>query len=346
MTIARSFDFFFQWHLTERCNLSCRHCYQSGGEVAELSTDEARELLAEVREMLDEWRETYGVNFSPSCNITGGEPLLRDDLFPIIEESIAAGFAPFLLTNGTLIDRTTAQELKRVGVRGVQVSMEGPEAIHDTIRGPGSFQAASRGVEALVAAALPVTINVTLSRMNAGAMEEVPTIARNLGATRLGFSRYVPAGQGLSLLSQALSPAELYPLYQKLLSQQPPGIDIVTGDPMANQLNQSAPASPAPLPVGGCAAAVSGITIMADGTLVPCRRLPIPIGNIRHDSLRQLWATAPLLVALRDQSQYEGKCASCKRWGDCRGCRAIAYGYSLATGSENPLAADPHCFID
>ena len=85
------------------------------------------------------------------------------------------------------------------------------------------------------------------------------------------------------------------------------------------------------------------MTLLPDGTVYPCRRLPVPIGNVTRDSLRELWVSSPVLESLRDKQQYRGKCGRCKRWAACRGCRAIAY-----AASENPkdfLAEDPQCFF-
>jgi radical SAM protein with 4Fe4S-binding SPASM domain len=100
-----------------------------------------------------------------------------------------------------------------------------------------------------------------------------------------------------------------------------------------------------PVAMGGCAAGVSGLTILADGTIVPCRRLPLPLGNVRQDSLREIWAGSPLLEQLRDREQYGGKCGSCPRWANCRGCRAIAYSYAQVRGREDMLADDPQCWL-
>jgi radical SAM protein with 4Fe4S-binding SPASM domain len=99
------------------------------------------------------------------------------------------------------------------------------------------------------------------------------------------------------------------------------------------------------IPAGGCAAGVSGLTILPDGTITPCRRLPIPIGNARTDSLREVWATSSVLNRLRDKSAYKGKCKKCIRWFQCKGCRAIAYAYSQSKGKGDFLAEDPQCFI-
>jgi radical SAM protein with 4Fe4S-binding SPASM domain len=89
---------------------------------------------------------------------------------------------------------------------------------------------------------------------------------------------------------------------------------------------------------------VSGLTLLPDGTILPCRRLPVPLGNVRRDRLREIWAASPVLEALRDKTRYHGKCGSCKRWALCRGCRAIAYAWSRAQGAPDFLAPDPQCF--
>jgi radical SAM protein with 4Fe4S-binding SPASM domain len=225
------------------------------------------------------------------------------------------------------------------------VSVEGPEEIHDSIRGRGSFAAAAAGVEQLVAAGLPVTLNVTLSALNARHVRRILAFGSRANAARIGFSRLVPSGKGRSLLPQMLPEAELMPLYSSLLSLELSRLSIVTGDPIAAQMNKPEGADAGSVAMSGCAAAVSGLTIMADGTVVPCRRLPLPLGNVRTDSLRELWVLSPVLGALRDRTRYRGRCGTCKRWAVCRGCRAIAYAWSRSRGEDDFLADDPQCFL-
>ncbi len=125
------------------------------------------------------------------------------------------------------------------------------------------------------------------------------------------------------------------------------GVEIVTGDPVASQMSCRPENNDlSSIPSGGCAAGVSGLTILPDGTITPCRRLHIPIGNVRQDSLREIWASSSVLKLLRDRSSYNGKCGNCDRWTVCRGCRAIAYAYSRSKGKNDFLAEDPQCFID
>ena len=369
---AARYDFFIQWHLTERCNLRCRHCYQSGRgdarRLPDLTLKEIWGVMAEISDLLDGWAKNYNMDFSPSFNLTGGEPLLRADLLDIIAEARRLEFDVFLLTNGTVINRQRAMALHETGVRGVQVSIEGPEEVHDSIRGRGSFSQAMWGVKNLLDAGLPVTLNATLSGLNAGRMAEMVSLALAMGVPRLGFSRLVPYGRGLGLIGEMLPAWQVKAVYEDLLSmgRNEQRLEIVTGDPIASQMHlpqtglNGNPGDPGITraaagavadgctATGGCAAGISGFTILADGTMTPCRRLPLQLGNVRQDSIREVWATSAVLAALRDKDRYSGRCGRCNRWDECRGCRAIAYAYSAATsegGKGDFLSEDPQCFI-
>lgn len=346
MSTMDSNDFFVQWHLTERCNLRCSHCYQSGRGTDELSFDEIKEVTAEVSDMLEAWSEMYEMAFSPSFNITGGEPFLRKDLFDILDHLGGRGFDLYLLTNGTLVDRERAARLATAGVKGVQVSIEGPEEIHDEIRGKGSFASSLRGILFLLDEGMMVTLNATLSEINVDHLPEMVSLASSIGAQRLGFSRLVPSGRGVGLIEKMIEGAKVKKIYEEIFSMKAENLRIVTGDPVASQMTaEPEEGDRGEIPSGGCAAGVSGLTLLPDGTITPCRRLPIPIGNVRRDSLREVWAASEVLEVLRDRRRYSGKCGSCRRWADCRGCRAIAYAYSQSKGVEDFLCEDPQCFI-
>ncbi|HEY5998391.1 MAG TPA: radical SAM protein [bacterium] len=347
MALTDPLSFFVQLHLTARCNLRCRHCYQSqaagGGELA---TAEVLDLLEECRETLAAWAAGYGLSFQPAVSLTGGEPLLRPDLFDIAAAFRDAGFAVSVLTNGTLVAREEARRFADLGVRAVQVSLEGLGDVHDGIRGPGSFAAALRGVDALVAAGLPVTANMTLSRLNVSQVLPLARFVAARGVPRLGFARIVPAGRGCELREAALTAEETGTLYREIAATTVPGLEFVTGDPVASCLLWPPAVDPAlAVPAGGCAAGLAGITVLEDGTLLPCRRLPVPIGNIRADSLREVWAASPVLARLRDRAAYRGRCGACPRWAACRGCRAIAWAASQAAGAADLCADDPQCFL-
>jgi radical SAM protein with 4Fe4S-binding SPASM domain len=347
MATKESFDFLIQWHLTEKCNLKCTHCYQNGKGSDELSFSEIHDVIKEISSTLNTWQETYDMDFSPSVNITGGEPLLRKDLYDVITAFKNIGFDIYLLTNGILVTNLIADKLFNLGVNGVQVSIEGPKEIHDSIRGNNSFKHSIRGVKLLKDAGLEVTINATVSEINAAHLAETVALASDLGVDRLGFSRLVPSGRGKALIKDILKTSEVEMLYKKIFSIEPGnGLKIVTGDPVASQFrNNSSNKDLGDIALGGCAAGISGLTIMPDGTVVPCRRLPVPIGNVRKDSLREIWSMSPVLNDLRNKTKYKGKCSTCNKWANCRGCRAIAYAYSASKGKADLLAPDPQCFI-
>ena len=311
-----------------------------------MSLAEIRSVIGEVADMLGEWSAAYAVAFSSSFNITGGEPFLRQDLFPVLEELADKRIDAYLLSNGTLITKDKAEVLSRLGVKGVQVSIEGPEEIHDAIRGKGSLKRSLSGIQCLLDAGIEVTMNTTLSDINASYFPDVIALASSTGVQKLGFSRLVPSGSGRNLLNRMLTKEALEDLYGRIFSLNTGNLKIVTGDPVASQFRRPAGKDDAgSIPSGGCAAGVSGLTILPDGTVTPCRRLPVSLGNVRTDSLREIWTTSEVLTSLRDRSQYEGTCGSCNKWSACRGCRAIAYEFARVHGSTNYLAEDPQCFL-
>ncbi len=313
----------------------------------EMSFDEIKGTIEEINDVINSWKKNYGLDFARSVNITGGEPFLRKDLFEIINEFDNSGFATYLLTNGNLINDAKAKELKHCNVKGVQVSIEGPEKIHDSIRGRNSFTASLRGVKSLLDADLRVTLNVTISNLNAEYLMDIIKLASDIGVHRVGFSRLVPSGRGLTMIKEMLNKDAVRSLYENVFSiDHNNGLEIVTGDPVASQFrNESIMTDCGNVAMGGCAAGISGLTIMPDGTIFPCRRLPVPIGNVRKDSIREVWAMSDVLNDLRDRSKYKGKCGRCDHWANCRGCRAIAYAYTEAKGSADMMAPDPQCFL-
>jgi radical SAM protein with 4Fe4S-binding SPASM domain len=346
MATNKPFEFFVQWHLTENCNLWCRHCYQGERSSEEMHITEMKRVVGEVSDMIKDWSDTFGIAFSPSMNITGGEPFLKKDLFEILGEIKKRGFKVSLLTNGTLVSRDRAKKLADLGIDGVQISIEGPEDVHDAIRGSGNFSASRDGIEHLVDAKLPVTLNVTLSAVNASSMKKIVALGSHMGARRIGFSRLVPTGKGRSMLSQMLDREQVKETYQTIFALEHNGVEIVTGDPIASQMRKRRTGDAGSIAVSGCSAGVAGLTILPNGNITPCRRLPLSLGNVMKDSLREIWSTSPILDALRDRSRYKGKCRTCRHWAHCRGCRAISYAWARSRGVDDFLGEDPQCFIE
>jgi radical SAM protein with 4Fe4S-binding SPASM domain len=341
----KEFEFFIQWHLTERCNLRCRHCYQERRKVQEMTANEVKREIDGANQMFQAWEEEHGIRVSPSIHFTGGEPFLYQGLWDVIAYSKAKGYGVAMMTNGCLITKDRAKRAFSLGISDIQVSLEGPPELHASIRGRGSFNATVKGVEHLVAEGNRVSANVTLSRLNVGKIEETVEVARAMGFYNIGFSRMVPCGRGKALLDHFLTPQELKSAYQKILSLNTPTFEVVSGDPLAGTLSGTKPLLGCNLTLSGCSAGFSGVTITSDGSVMPCRRIGLVAGNLKKKSLRTIWASSRLLWQLRRKESYTGKCGRCSLWPSCRGCRAVVYAYSTAQRKPDLFADDPQCWM-
>jgi radical SAM protein with 4Fe4S-binding SPASM domain len=204
----------------------------------------------------------------------------------------------------------------------------------------------ARGVDQLIQADNRVSANVTLSRLNVNQIKETTEIARNMGFYGIGFSRVVPCGRGKSLLNDLLASEEIKGAYQQVRSLNSPSFEVVSGDPLAGTLLGIKPSPGCSLTLSGCSAGFSGVTITSDGSVMPCRRIGLVAGNLKRTPLREIWASSDLLWNLRARENYKGKCGACDFWPSCRGCRAVAYNYSVARGKADLFADDPQCWVE
>jgi len=167
-------------HVTGRCNLTCRHCFQGATTGAELSTDQ-------IGAVIEDFERVQGLRLI----VSGGEPLLHPGFWEMNEMVAAAGVRSILLSNGTLIDTRTARRLR---FHEVQVSLDGLESSHDFIRGRGSFERALGGISALTAAGVPVSIATMAHSGNRDEFDELGALVRRLGAQ--AWSIDVPSVSG------------------------------------------------------------------------------------------------------------------------------------------------------
>ena len=340
----KEFQFFIQWHLTERCNLRCRHCYQGRSRAEEMTASEVKREIDGATRMFQAWEREHGIRVSPSIHFTGGEPFLYQGLWDVVAYARTKGYGVAMMTNGCLVTGEDGNRAFDLGISDIQVSLEGPPSLHASIRGKGSFNAAAKGVGYLVAAGNKVSANVTLSRINVDKIEETTEIARKMGFHSIGFSRVVPCGRGKGFIDQFLSPQELKSAYQEIVSLNSPSFKVLSGDPLAGTLSGINPPIGCSLTLSGCSAGFSGVTLTSDGSVMPCRRIGLVAGNLKMKSLREIWASSKLFWQLRKKESYAGKCGRCSLWPSCRGCRAVAYAYSVAQGKPDLFADDPQCW--
>ncbi len=308
----------------------------------------ANEVKCEIdgaTRMFQAWEQEHGIRVSPSIHFTGGEPFLYEGLWDVVAYARLKGYGVAAMTNGCLVTEEDAHRAFDLGMSDIQVSLEGPPNLHTSIRGKGSFNAAAKGAHYLVAAGNKVGANVTLSRLNVNKIEETTEIAKEMGLNNIGFSRVVPCGRGKALIDQFLTPQELKSAYQKIVLLNTPTFKVLSGDPLAGTLSGISPPSGCNLTLSGCSAGFSGVTLASDGSVMPCRRIGLVAGNLKKKPLRAIWASSRLLWRLRRKESYTGKCGRCSLWPSCRGCRAVAYAYSVARGEPDLFADDPQCWL-
>lgn len=328
-------EFYFQWHLTERCNRHCRHCYQSGEPCRELSLSDLEAVLNRMDEALFKWEK------KGSLSLTGGEPFLRkEDLYSLMSSiDKRASFAFYdILTNGSLISDDEALRLKEhPKLRRIQVSLEGatPET-NDAIRGIGSFKETFMAIRRLKDHGLTISVMTTISQLN---YQEIPALIYLLdeeGVDTFSLDRLIPEGRGEGLRDYLLSKEELKALYEKVyqIATDRSHIRVLLYRPLFTLI---APQDPT---VGAlCSAGNNALTIMPEGTVYPCRRLPIPVGNVLHNGLFAIWYGSDVLWKIRNPKNLGGKCKDCEFLINCRGCRAMAL---FASGDY--MAEEPQCW--
>jgi len=321
-------EFYFQWHLTDTCNLRCQHCYQDNDNL-ELKLSDKLKIIELITKALRKW------GMRGRVSITGGEPFLDKDLYHILSrlESLPEINRINILSNGTIITASLAQSLSKFKkLKEVQISLDGARReTHDSIRGKGSFNKTLKGINSLLEQGIAVTVMFTLWKEN---MHEVPAlvdlaIAKKISAFTV--ERLVPCGNGQQLQEELLAPTELKKVYE-YLNERAAGEDFLCS---GIQLRRSRPLwvntcedveEGTSKGIGGfCPIGLSALAILPDGTVLPCRRLEIPLGNILTDGLYKIWYTSELLWRVRNKNNLKGKCSGCENIPYCGGCRAIAY---------------------
>jgi len=241
-----------------------------------------------------------------------------------------------VLSNGTLVDNDKAMEMKKAGLNMIQVSIDGVENTHDFLRGKGSFKKVMKALDYCNEVGLITTVMFTLSKLNMEQFENVIINCIKHNVNRISFGRLVPTGNGLDLMDQVLNREELQDIFKKFRKIQKKyrnKIILAFHDPLWLTYNRNENTS-------GCSAGNHGICVVENGDIMPCRRLNLPIGNIRQDSLERIW-NSPYLCHFRARDNYDGKCKDCKYLKKCGGCRAIARFMGSSEFSE-----DPQCFME
>jgi radical SAM protein with 4Fe4S-binding SPASM domain len=342
------------WNFCQACNLRCRHCYQNAG------TPRGPELsLPEKMHALDE----LAAEDVPMLAFSGGEPLLAPDFWFTLGQAQARGFHISVATNGTLLSEEVVDRLARTGADYVEVSIDSarPEE-HDDFRGqPGYWQKTVEGLRNLVRnGQMGTGLACTVTTRNFHELEDIIALARELGVGMFYVFNFIPTGRGKEIAAIDLTPEQREKMLEIMQTHLDTGQLTIMGT--APQLGRrciqhyqqgrmvttghygaSTHGATQVLAryIGGCGAGRCLLAIQPNGDITPCVFLPIAIGNLRQDRLRDLWHENAVLQRLRDRDLLQGHCKSCEWRAYCGGCRARAYGYF-----DDITAPDPGCLFN
>ena len=335
------------WEITRRCNLKCVHCRSSSGLEAkghpDFTLDEAKRVLDDIA--------SYA---KPVVVLSGGEPLLRPDVFEIATHGTGLGLRMCLATNGTLVTQEICGKIKAAGIKMVSLSLDGASAeVHDDFRcQPGAFAGTLNAARLFKENGISFLINSSFTKRNQVEIPKIYQLAKEIGATAWYMFMIVPTGRGEDIMDELIAPED----YEKLLVWH---YDMEKGEKdilvrptcapnyyrvvlqQAKEQGDDYQRRTLQFSTGGSKGCLAGQLISlidVDGNVLPCSYFPMAAGNIREKSFKEIWERSELFQDLRNFKAYKGRCGTCEYVNVCGGCRARAY---AVTGDY--MAEEPYC---
>jgi len=335
------------WEITRRCNLNCVHCRSSSTleakEHPDFPFDEAKRVLDDI--------SSYA---QPVVVLSGGEPLLRQDVFDIAAYGTKKGLRMCLATNGTLVTNEICQKIKQAGIRMVSLSLDGATAaVHDNFRNQqGAFEGTIKAAGLFRENGIEFLINSSFTKRNQVEVPKIYKLAKELGATAWYMFMIVPTGRGQDILAELISPADYEELLNWHYDMEKEEDDMLVRPTCAPHYyrivlqrskndKEKFKRRSLKFSTGGSKGCLAGQLIClidVDGEVLPCSYFPKSAGSIRRHSFKDIWENSELFKSLRDFKSYKGSCGSCEYINVCGGCRARSYSM---TGDY--LAEEPFC---
>lgn len=318
------------WLVTNACNARCVHCSSAAASrlPGELTTNEAED-------MLDQFAECGVLDLA----ISGGEPLLRPDIFHLLEHARDRRIRCGIGSNGSPVTPEVVRRLRDAEVTRIQISIDGLQATHDLARRwVGLFKRAMRAIELAKSEGMPVHVCFTVHRLNVHDLAAVIDLCAELGVNRFNMSRFVPTGRGTPSLD--LPHKQWKSVAQTFLAKRAEHESRMSFTTHLAQLVLLDNDGCSQESFRGCQAGIGQGCVDSIGQVTPCVMMPTVIGSIREKRFRELWEESPLIQALHDRSNLKGPCGTCAFRERCGGCRGVAFAYS-----GDPLASDPRCWL-
>jgi radical SAM protein with 4Fe4S-binding SPASM domain len=342
---------FVVWNFTDRCNLSCRHCYQSSSS----KTAEGELTLKEKLALIDD----FGRHYVAMVAFAGGEPTLSPDLEPVLERCQQYGIHTTIATHGGLLSKERCRRLADRGLRYVEVSLDSvdPEK-HDRFRGrSGMWRESVQGIKNVVATpGLRAGLAMCVTRANLDEVEKMLQFAVDLGVSCFAHFNFIPTGRGRRMADQDISPQQreklLLVLHDWMQSQK---IGVISTAPQFGRIclqhagaealiscshagnGPGARARVVAKYLGGCGAGRTYACLQPNGDVTPCVYMPDRImGNVREKNFQDIFRGSPWWDLLCNRREREGNCAACDHRCFCGGCRARADAYLNRLDHSDP----------
>ena len=306
------------WNITLRCPLKCSHCYVDAGEREAdgvLTTEEAFGAIDQICE-----------TGRPVVVLSGGEPLMREDVFAIARYGTDQGLRMVMGTSGVLIDQATAARLSEAGIQAVAISLDSASpAMHDAFRGvSGAWEKAVQAIGHCRDAGIGVQINMSVLRPGFTDVESVVSLGTTLGVR--DYQVFFPVPTGRAQDSEGCTSQEHETLIREILLHYSQG-SVNIRPTCAPQFRRIAADLGIHNPSWGrgCIAGITYCRIYANGDVTPCPYLPVRVGNIRVTPFPMIWNKSAIFAALRDPDMLTGTCGRCGYRSICGGCRARAF---------------------
>ncbi len=322
------------WEVTRRCNLNCVHCRSA----STMNSFDTAFDMAEARGLIDEIASFS----SPVIVLSGGEPLLRPDLFEIASHGSDKGLRMCIATNGSLVTDEVCLKMKAARIKMVSMSLDGSKAgTHDNFRNQaGAFEGVVRAAGLFNRHGIEFLINSSFTKRNQAEIPEVMRLAKRLGAKAWYMFMIVPTGRGEEIMSELISKEDYEEILKWHYEAEKGESDMLMRPTCAPhyyrivpQMNRQAEAGDKlerrtlKFSTGGSKGCLAGqliCLITAEGEVFPCSYFPRSAGNVKTTPFKEIWEKSEIFQELRDFSKYKGKCGDCEYLSVCGGCRARA----------------------
>lgn len=327
-------EFHIQWHITNLCNLRCIHCYQDCFDSRyELDIKDLIKIADNLLKTMENW-DTYLF-----LSLTGGEPLIKPQLWNLLDylKNQKRILELNLITNGTLID-LYIENILESPIKKVFVSLDGISSeTNDYIRGKGVFKKVLDNLLLLRKKGMKTFIMYTLMNFNYNQANGLTDFCQKLGINGYILERFFPLGQGRNISYELVPKEALFNLYKGIFKQTKTEFDLESL--ASTRALQVVLEKELELYTAECIVARYGLAILADGTVFPCRRFGLKLGNLLTEDLDEIWKNSRVLNDIRQKEKLKGRCARCGI-ENCFGCRAMAY-----TLTGDYLEEDSDCFL-